>query len=137
VLCAEGAADARVAALEKAGVTVTRVARARDGAARSPGGPGSGTGAGGLELDAVRAALAAAGFGAVLVEGGGTLASAMIDHGLAHRLYLFVAPKFLGADAVPAFRVHTPSQWHRSRVDKFGCDIMITLDRVETREGAH
>ena len=44
-----------------------------------------------------------AGFLQVLCEGGSTLATAMVAQGLADEIYLFVAPKILGAGSLRTF----------------------------------
>jgi diaminohydroxyphosphoribosylaminopyrimidine deaminase/5-amino-6-(5-phosphoribosylamino)uracil reductase len=55
--------------------------------------------AGAVDLDALCARLAHEGRHDVLVEGGATLASALADRGLVDELWLFVAPRLLGAGA--------------------------------------
>jgi diaminohydroxyphosphoribosylaminopyrimidine deaminase / 5-amino-6-(5-phosphoribosylamino)uracil reductase len=112
VLCAADANDDRVRSLEDAGVSILRV-------------PRSGRR---LDLAACRDALADHGVGTVLVEGGGVLASALLDAGLVDRLYLYVAPRLLGAGAVPGLRVNGRGQWRLSRTDRFGADTLLTLD---------
>ena len=47
--------------------------------------------------------LRAAGIQSILVEGGATIASAVVDEGLVHRLVIFQAPVSLGAEALHAF----------------------------------
>jgi diaminohydroxyphosphoribosylaminopyrimidine deaminase / 5-amino-6-(5-phosphoribosylamino)uracil reductase len=112
VVCAEDADPARVAALQGAGAAVSAVPRA---------GPR-------LDLHAVLAAIGGAGARSVLVEGGAALASALLDAGMVHRIYLLIAPRFLGADAVPAFRLATPGAWSCRRADLLGDDVLLTLD---------
>jgi diaminohydroxyphosphoribosylaminopyrimidine deaminase / 5-amino-6-(5-phosphoribosylamino)uracil reductase len=113
LFCAEDAAAERVEALQQAGVTVHLVPR--EGAR--------------LDLAAALAVLAAADMRAVLVEGGAALATALIERGLADRIYLFIAPRFLGAGAVPAFRVATPTAgWRPVRVERLDADTLITFD---------
>jgi diaminohydroxyphosphoribosylaminopyrimidine deaminase / 5-amino-6-(5-phosphoribosylamino)uracil reductase len=121
VLCAESAAAARVGALRDAGVTVMAL-------------PGAGPR---LDLRAALAALHEIGVTTVLAEGGATLASALIDEGLVDRLYLLVAPRFLGAAAVPAFRVARPARWICRRSDGHGGDVLLTLDPTPPSQEAH
>jgi riboflavin biosynthesis pyrimidine reductase len=47
--------------------------------------------------------LRAEGIRSVLCEGGGRLGSDLVASGLVDRLYLIVAPRFLGKGGVPAF----------------------------------
>lgn len=87
VVTAEDAPVARRRALERTGARVLAVRR----------GPG-----GTLDLDAALRRLAAAGLTEVLVEGGGTLAAALLRAGRVDELHWFAAPKLLGGDGVPA-----------------------------------
>ena len=107
------------AALEARGV---RVARAR----RASGG--------GLDLDDVVAQLAAADVRAVLCEGGARLGSALLAAGLVQRLYLYVAPLLLGADAPAAFLTGLDptarDAWRLVRTDRFGDDVLLELARI-------
>lgn len=112
VLCALDADDARVRRLEDAGVSVLRV-------------PRSGRR---LDLAACRGALAGHGVATVLVEGGGVLASALLDAGLADRLYLYIAPRLLGVGSVAGLRVNGRGQWTLSRTERLGPDTLLTLD---------
>jgi len=92
VVAAEGASAARRRALERTGARVLEVRRAR---ARA--------GAGGfLDLDAALRRLAAEGLCEILVEGGGTLAAALLRAGLVDELHWFAAPLLLGGDGVTA-----------------------------------
>jgi len=75
----------RAAALERRGVVVLRVA-----------------GRGRPRVDAMLAALGARGLTTLLVEGGGTVAAALLRAAAVDRLVLFVAPILLGGDGVPA-----------------------------------
>ena len=107
-----------VQALEARGV---RVARAR----RAAGG-------GGLDLDDVTTQLAAADVRSVLCEGGGRLGSALLSAELVQRLYLFVAPTLLGAQAPAAFVDVAPGatrSWRLVRSAPFGDDTLIELAR--------
>lgn len=57
----------------------------------------------GLNLNAVLDVLGELGWHDVWVEAGGTLFSALIQQQLAHRVYLAIAPRTLGAEALDAF----------------------------------
>ncbi len=57
----------------------------------------------GLDLGALLAGLHRRGVARVLCEGGGRLASSLIAARLVDRIYLFIAPVFIGSDGVPAF----------------------------------
>jgi diaminohydroxyphosphoribosylaminopyrimidine deaminase/5-amino-6-(5-phosphoribosylamino)uracil reductase len=85
VLCARSANPTRRRRLEAAGARV-EVVPAR-----------------GAHLDLARAwqRLGALGVNELLVEGGGGLASALLRARLVDRIYLFVAPLFVGADGAP------------------------------------
>lgn len=98
-----------------------------------------------LDLAAALHAMARRGVESVLCEGGGRLASALLSTGLADRLYYFVTPVLLGADAVPAFSLNgrpgepkLPDPAHllhgwRTRLApaRFGDDTLIVLDRED------
>lgn len=94
----------------------------------------------GLDLAAVLEGLGGRGVGSVLCEGGGVLAASLLAEGLVDRIYLFVAPVFIGDGGVPAFPVdevgaadaRTPAfEGWQPRIDpvRFGGDTLITLDR--------
>jgi len=85
VIAPRGAAPARVAALRRRGVDVVLV----------PGGARP-------RVAAVLAALGARGLTTLLVEGGGTVAAAFLRARAVDRLVLFLAPRLLGGDGVPA-----------------------------------
>jgi len=78
---------ARRRAYEEAGATVREVALEADGT---------------LSLDAVLAALGEAGITRVLVEGGATLAAALLRAGRVDELVWFRAARVIGGDGVPA-----------------------------------
>lgn len=93
------------------------------------------TGAGAVVLHAsdLRHALEqlrARGVTSLLVEGGATLGSALLDAGLVHQLVIFQAPVILGAGALPAFEAlpaRSASTAPRLRVVErraFGDDLM-------------
>lgn len=115
-------------ALEGAGARVLEVAARSDGR---------------LDLPAAFARLRDEGTGAVLCEGGGVLASALLEQGLVDRIHLVLAPVFLGAQGVPAFpgigaapspgeldRLGEGNAWRpHPEVRAFGPDLWLTLDR--------
>ena len=76
-------------------------------------------------------ALAAAGLGTILVEGGGGLAAALLAEELVDELLWFAAPKLLGADARPAIgalglaRVAAAPAFAIARVRRFGPDLLV------------
>ena len=91
-----------------------------------------------LDLEAALRTLAQRGVDSVLCEGGGRLATAFLEASLADRLYYFVAPKLLGADATPAFALNGRTGtrilqgWHaRLAPARFGADTLVVLDREE------
>ncbi len=59
----------------------------------------------GLDLHALLADLHRRGVTRVLCEGGGRLAASLLAARLVDRIYLFVAPVFIGSDGVPAFPI--------------------------------
>ena len=90
----------------------------------------------GLDLDAVMEVCWGTGLRSILCEGGGVLASALVDSELAHRIYLFLAPRTLGSGGVPAFPgPFKPKAWEgwipTLPGKKMGKDVMIVLDREE------
>lgn len=87
VVTAEDASEARRRMLERTGARVLSVRRGSRGA---------------LDLDRALRRLAAEGLTEILVEGGGTLAAALLRAGVVDELHWFLAPKLLGGDGVPA-----------------------------------
>jgi diaminohydroxyphosphoribosylaminopyrimidine deaminase / 5-amino-6-(5-phosphoribosylamino)uracil reductase len=71
----------------------------------------------------------------LLCEGGGVLASALLDAGLVDRLHLLLAPRFLGPELVPAFPGIHPRPgdgWRPTREPtQLGADLWISLDRAD------
>jgi diaminohydroxyphosphoribosylaminopyrimidine deaminase / 5-amino-6-(5-phosphoribosylamino)uracil reductase len=113
VVCGEDAEERRTGRLEAAGVRVVR-APVRGAL---------------LDLRAVLAQLAAEGLRAIFVEGGAAVATGLLAAGLADRLYLFVAPSFLGHGGVPAFALDRPlTGWRHAAADRHGADLLLTLD---------
>lgn len=100
---------------------------------------------GGISPSAALKALRAAGVGTVLAEGGARVASALLGQGLVQRLYLLIAPIFLGDEGVPAFIGVPPSAsdgWVVSACRRLGRDSLIVfesrdaLERLAARNGA-
>jgi diaminohydroxyphosphoribosylaminopyrimidine deaminase/5-amino-6-(5-phosphoribosylamino)uracil reductase len=116
----------RVAALAAAGVDVLRV----------PAGPD-----GRVDPASALRALGARGLTRLLVEGGGTLAAALLKAGLVDRLVWFRAPLAIGADGVPALagldiaRVAAAWRFERLSATPVGPDLMETY-RVASAEQA-
>ncbi|MFN8545890.1 MAG: bifunctional diaminohydroxyphosphoribosylaminopyrimidine deaminase/5-amino-6-(5-phosphoribosylamino)uracil reductase RibD [Candidatus Binatia bacterium] len=86
VVAPAGALPARVAALRRSGVEVLLL----------PGRRGR------VGFETIVRALGARGITALLVEGGATVAAAALEARVVDRVVLFVAPRLLGGDAVPA-----------------------------------
>jgi diaminohydroxyphosphoribosylaminopyrimidine deaminase / 5-amino-6-(5-phosphoribosylamino)uracil reductase len=86
------------------------------------------------DLDAALTALGAS-FVDILVEGGGTLAGALIKADLVDEIHWYLAPIFLGDDGVPAVcgvSFASPADARRYRVEsseRLGDDTLITLLR--------
>jgi diaminohydroxyphosphoribosylaminopyrimidine deaminase/5-amino-6-(5-phosphoribosylamino)uracil reductase len=119
VVAGPEAPEDRASALHDAGAVVVRVPAAEDG---------------GLDVDAVMAALWEQDIRSVLCEGGGRVASSLIAASAVHRLNLFYTPMLLGPDAVPAFDLQgplplDPARWTAPRVCTHGHDVEVTFDR--------
>ncbi len=74
----------------------------------------------------------------VLVEGGPTLAGAMVAAGLVDRVVAYIAPLLLGAGlpALGAAGVSTldgAPRWHLADVARFGDDVRLTLEPPDAR----
>jgi diaminohydroxyphosphoribosylaminopyrimidine deaminase / 5-amino-6-(5-phosphoribosylamino)uracil reductase len=96
-----------------------------------------------IDLPAALSHLRGEGIRALLCEGGGILASALLDGGLVDRLDLIFSPRFLGEQGVPAFpglgaaplpgeldRPGEEGEWRvHPEVRRLGPDLWITLDR--------
>lgn len=94
----------------------------------------------GLDLGALLARLRELGVTSILCEGGGAVGASLLADGLVDRIYLFVAPVFIGSCGVAAFPLDVdgdgtaPSPraggW-QARTDpvRFGNDTLIVLDR--------
>ena len=73
----------------------------------------------------------------MLVEGGASVASALLAQGLVHRLHLLIAPRFLGDEGVTAFAGVPPSaagDWVVSSRRRLGLDSMIVFESREALE---
>ncbi len=120
VFTSEDAAEGELERLEAAGAEVHPVAR---------------SGAHALDLRSVMRVCREGGLSAILCEGGGRLGSSLMADALVDRLYLFVAPSVLGAEAVPGFR-RWPllqagrGQWVSAQPTcALGPDALFVLDR--------
>lgn len=109
--------DERVEGLERAGAVVERV-------------PRSGAG---IDLEAVVHACWNRRIHSILCEGGGRLATSLLNAGLVGRLYLFLSPGVLGAEGVPGFPGPFEDAawrgWRPVETRPLGRDIFIALDR--------
>ncbi len=93
---------------------------------------------GSRDLEAVLARLFARGIRRVLVEGGPTLASAVVAAGLADEYLVYLAPKLIGGprSAIGDIGVGTIAEAHDLRitaVESLGADILIIARPVSTR----
>lgn len=88
-----------------------------------------------LDLGAVSDVSWELGIRSIFCEGGGRLAASLLRERRVHRLYLFIAPRTLGAEGVPAFPAGADLDW--SDFDPavapaiFGRDTLLVLDRRE------
>src|SRR5262245_1291852 len=118
VITAVGAPARQVAALRRRGVEVVLL-------------PGR---AGRVSFAAVVRLLGARGLTMLLIEGGGSVAAAALRARVVDRLVLFVAPKLLGGDAVPAIgpldvrRVARAVRLGSLAVGRVGDDIVLEGD---------
>jgi diaminohydroxyphosphoribosylaminopyrimidine deaminase/5-amino-6-(5-phosphoribosylamino)uracil reductase len=115
VLCGRAAPRRRRAAVEATGARVLEVAAGR----------------GGLRLDRALERLAHEGLGALLVEGGGGLAAALLRARLVDEVVWFAAPRLIGAEGRPALgplgleRLADAPELAIRRVRRLGPDIVI------------
>jgi diaminohydroxyphosphoribosylaminopyrimidine deaminase/5-amino-6-(5-phosphoribosylamino)uracil reductase len=118
VFVRDSTSEAELERLEAAGAVVHPV----------PAGPGGV----GVDLDAVLAIAWTAGVRAIFCEGGGRVAASFLASGLAQRLYVLLAPRLLGPDAVPAFPEvgAANTSWSLAEPPRaFGDDTLLVLDR--------
>jgi diaminohydroxyphosphoribosylaminopyrimidine deaminase / 5-amino-6-(5-phosphoribosylamino)uracil reductase len=98
---------------------------------------------GGLDLRFVLDELGRRGIRGVLVEGGGETAAWFVEAGLADKLTLFYAPKFVGSGGVPmigALRVTKMAEaleFSVSDVEKVGEDVAVTLYPTREEDRVH
>ena len=123
LFCGERVGELRIEELERAGVKVHPVEA--DGDA--------------LDLGAVVGVCGDLGVHSLLVEGGGRLVAGFAEAGLLDRLMLFVAPRVLGRDGVPAFPGRRPGEagpgdddgWEMlCHPQRFGRDALLVWDRT-------
>jgi len=114
LVCGDDVPGGRLDTLNNAGVTVLQAPR-NDG---------------GVDMQWTFRELRDHGIRSVLVEGGACLAGTLLRHRMLHRMYLMVAPVFLGAGAVPAFpgALADPAGWQCIRTERLGDDALLTLD---------
>ncbi len=120
IFTAEDASKLAMEKLEDAGARVHPV----------PRGPG------GLGLEEVLGICWETGIRSLLCEGGGTLASSLLEGAVPRRLYLFLAPFVLGEGAVPAFpgmdRAGLWEPWAPALPPRLlGRDVLLTYDRTD------
>ncbi len=105
--------SARQRALEERGVRVLTVEAQAEG---------------GISLRAVLARLGEQNITSVLIEGGARVNRSALLSDAVDRLYLFYAPTFLGAEAVPLLAEGAPARWPRipaPRLHSFGQDFAV------------
>jgi diaminohydroxyphosphoribosylaminopyrimidine deaminase / 5-amino-6-(5-phosphoribosylamino)uracil reductase len=114
LLCASDAPVQRITALEQAGVRVIRVPRS------------------GEHIDMRRAMeiLASQGVNTIFAEGGAAVTRSLLETGSVHRIYIFLAPLFLGPGLLPAFGTLRPEQerWQATSTEWLGSDVLVTMD---------
>ncbi|MGH7501513.1 MAG: bifunctional diaminohydroxyphosphoribosylaminopyrimidine deaminase/5-amino-6-(5-phosphoribosylamino)uracil reductase RibD [Longimicrobiales bacterium] len=115
VIVSASAPAERVRALESAGAHVLHVPPA----------------AAGVDLRIAFQKLREHGIDTVFCEGGGRVAASLLEADLVQRLYLFIAPTFLGPDAVPAFAAGAVDarRLHVVETRTLGRDALLVLDR--------
>jgi diaminohydroxyphosphoribosylaminopyrimidine deaminase/5-amino-6-(5-phosphoribosylamino)uracil reductase len=87
----------------------------------------------GVDLHSGLRELSAAGARTIFAEGGSRIASTLLDADVIQRIFLFVAPVVLGSAALAAFDVaaQPSARWRFTREQRFGADVLLTLDRNE------
>lgn len=116
IFCSHQAAPAKVKALEQAGAKIIRVDCGQDGY---------------LDLPQVLRFLGAAQINSLLVEGGSQVHGSFLRAGLVDQVCLFLAPLFLGGDAVPVVDrlklagVQEAKRFVTRRIRRFDDDVLI------------
>jgi diaminohydroxyphosphoribosylaminopyrimidine deaminase/5-amino-6-(5-phosphoribosylamino)uracil reductase len=116
IFCGPGAEAGRQAALAAAGAKIIPVGRDAEG---------------GLDLRQVLRVLGEAQINSVLVEGGGRVHGSFLRAGLVDQVAFFMAPLFLGGDAVPVVDRLLPAgaqagkRFVPRRIRRFGDDVLI------------
>jgi diaminohydroxyphosphoribosylaminopyrimidine deaminase / 5-amino-6-(5-phosphoribosylamino)uracil reductase len=139
VMALPSAPSARVEALRARGAEVLECPPDGPDPSGRPGVGGSSAAEGEagplLDLESALEILGKSGIRTLLCEGGGRLATALMNAGLVDRLHLVIAPVFFGRTGVSAFsgvRGHPAGAWTPSRAPRtFGVDHWITLDAEE------
>jgi diaminohydroxyphosphoribosylaminopyrimidine deaminase/5-amino-6-(5-phosphoribosylamino)uracil reductase len=127
VFAGTGALDARKEELEALGVEVV-------GAPTSPEG---------LDLRFVLEELGRHGIRGLLVEGGGETAARFVERGLADKLTLFYAPKFVGSGGVPMIgplrvtKMAEALEFSVSGVETVGEDVAMTIYPTREEDCVH
>lgn len=112
-ICEPNAPEDRRRALEDAGVTIIAASALGD------------------QLRAIREA----GVRSMFVEGGSTLASALLAADVVDRMYLFCAPVLIGPEGaspfagIPSPLLADAPRWRRVETQTFGADTLVTLSR--------
>ena len=114
-MAAAGCDPARRRALESAGARVFETQSAGDHE---------------LELAGLWRTLRSEGLSSLLVEGGGRLASSLIQAKHVQRLHLVYAPVLFGPAGVPAFPTTVPEVggWRTVSAERLGRDVVMTLE---------
>lgn len=115
VMCTEYAPAERVQALEAAGARVIRCDADPDRR---------------VDARAALELLSREGLHTIFAEGGAAITASLLGHDLVHRIYIFLAPLFLGPGAVPAFGLTHPrrDRWRCTSTEWLGSDVLVTMD---------
>ena len=107
----DAAESSSLKALEQQAIRVERIARASSA---------------GVDLDSVLKRLAEMEITSVLVEGGSHLNTSLLASGLVDKVFLYIAPKIFGSDAIPvAEALATPLHLRNIQVHSFGEDVAV------------
>jgi diaminohydroxyphosphoribosylaminopyrimidine deaminase/5-amino-6-(5-phosphoribosylamino)uracil reductase len=86
-------------------------------------------GPGGVDIGDALRKLWAEGVHTILCECGGRLTATLMEAKVLNRLYLFIAPKMLGAPGSPAFGTGTAlSAWQVRETRRLGQDALVVLE---------